>query len=91
MNKEDFINFIAKDNNITKKEALKIIDTFCVSVTKALSEKDSVSIVGFGKFNTNNIPPRDGKNPRTGAPIKIKGYIQPKFSAGKRLKDACNN
>ena len=90
MHKDEFINFIAKNNNITKREALDTIRIFTEGVIKAMSKKKDISLIGFGNFSASDIPAREGRNPRTGALLKISAYRQPKFKAGKKLKDACN-
>jgi DNA-binding protein HU-beta len=60
------------------------------TIKKALKKGDSVSLVGFGTFKVGKRAARNGRNPRTGATIKIKAAKVPKFSAGKGLKDAVN-
>ena len=90
MTKEEFINFIAEQEKITKVEAEKIINIFTKSVTSVLSKKQEVSLIGFGLFSVKHVEERQGRNPRTGEPLTIKAQNQPKFSAGKKLKDACN-
>ena len=90
MNKGEFISFISQNENITKIEAEKIIDTFTRNVTKALGDKQDVQLIGFGSFTVSDVKARDGRNPQTGATIKIPAYRQPKFRAGQKLKDACN-
>ncbi len=90
MNKGEFVSFIAKNEDITKVDAEKIIDAFTRNVTKALADKNSVQLIGFGNFSVNSIAARNGRNPRTGETIKIAAYRQPKFKAGQKLKEACN-
>ena len=90
MNKKEFVSFIAKNENITRAIAEQAIDIFVRNVTKALGSSREVQLIGFGYFGVSNIKARDGRNPRTGAAIKIPAYRQPKFKAGQKLKDACN-
>ncbi len=90
MNKSEFVSFIAGNENITKVEADKIIELFTRNVTKALSDNQEVQLIGFGNFSVSSIAARDGRNPQTGATIKIPARKQPKFKAGQKLKDACN-
>ncbi|BFD46236.1 MAG: HU family DNA-binding protein [Rickettsia endosymbiont of Sergentomyia squamirostris] len=90
MHKGEFIDYIANQQNCTKVEAEKIINTFTNAVTSILAEGKDVILIGFGKFYSSKVAARAGKNPRTGQPIKIEAYIQPKFSAGEKLKSACN-
>ena len=91
MNKGEFIKHIAIQHSITQDEANKTIDMFTSSVTSALADGNDISLIGFGNFSVSKVSARDGRNPRTGADIKISAYNQPKFRAGKKLKDAVNN
>jgi DNA-binding protein HU-beta len=90
MNKAQFINYIAEQNDCTKVEAEKIIDTFTSSAISALGSGNEISLIGFGNFSVSKVAARDGRNPRTGDPITIAAYNQPKFKVGQKLKDACN-
>ena len=90
MNKTELIESIAKDTGLTKKDAAKALDAITGTVTKALKKKDKVQLVGFGTFETAKRAAREGKNPQTGAAIKIPAATVPKFKAGKALKDAVN-
>jgi DNA-binding protein HU-beta len=91
MNKAEFISYIAEKNNFTKVEAERTINSFTDAVTSALGEGKEISLIGFGKFYTSKVEAREGRNPKTGAPLKIDAYTQAKFSAGENLKKACNN
>ena len=66
------------------------LDATVDTIKKALKKGDTVSLVGFGTFKVGKRAARNGRNPRTGATIKIKAAKVPKFSAGKGLKDAVN-
>ena len=90
MNKSDLVDAIAKSAEISKAAAARALDATVESITKALKKGDSVSLVGFGTFKVGKRAARNGRNPRTGATIKIKAAKVPKFSAGKGLKDAVN-
>ncbi|MCR4303925.1 MAG: HU family DNA-binding protein [Gallionella sp.] len=90
MNKSDLVDAIAKSAEISKAAAARALDSTVDSITKALKKGDSVSLVGFGTFKVGKRAARNGRNPRTGATIKIKAAKVPKFSAGKGLKDAVN-
>jgi DNA-binding protein HU-beta len=90
MNKSEFIDYMAKQHNCTKVEAEKVINMFTASVTAAMSENQEIGLVGFGNFYSSKVEERVGRNPRTGDPISIEAYVQPKFRAGQKLKDACN-
>ena len=89
MTKADLIAKIAKDSKISKVAAGKALDSFTTSVTKALKKKDGkVTLVGFGTFMKSRRKARKGRNPQTGAMIKIKAKNVVRFKAGKKLRDA---
>lgn len=90
MNKSDLIEAIATSADISKAAAGRALDATVESIKKALKKGDTVSLVGFGTFKVGKRAARNGRNPRTGATIKIKAAKVPKFSAGKGLKDAVN-
>ena len=90
MNKSDLVDAIAKSSEISKAAAARALDSTIDSIKKALKKGDTVSLVGFGTFKVGKRAARNGRNPRTGATIKIKAAKVPKFSAGKGLKDAVN-
>jgi len=87
MNKGDLVNEVAKVV-CTKKEAQEAVDCVFASITKALKKKETITLVGFGTFKVGKRNARIGRNPQTGAEIKIKAKKVPKFVAGKALKDA---
>jgi nucleoid DNA-binding protein len=87
MNKGDLVNEVAKVV-CTKKEAQEAVDCVFSSITKALKKKETITLVGFGTFKVGKRNARIGRNPQTGAEIKIKAKKVPKFVAGKALKDA---
>lgn len=90
MNKSDLVDAIAKSAELSKAAAGRALDATVDSIKKALKKGDTVSLVGFGTFKVGKRAARNGRNPRTGATIKIKAAKVPKFSAGKGLKDAVN-
>ena len=90
MNKNELVTAVAEHAGMTKTDAAKAIDAFCDAVTEALSSGDDVRLVGFGTFAVADRKATEGRNPRTGAVIKIAASKLPKFKAGKQLKDACN-
>ena len=90
MNKGDFITYISDKNTITKAEAVKVLDMFTSSIIDALGEGKEISLIGFGNFAVRKIEARDGRNPQTGAAIKIPAYNQVKFKVGQKMKDAVN-
>jgi nucleoid DNA-binding protein len=87
MNKADLINEVAKVVS-TKKEAQAAVDCVMDSITKTLKKGQPVTLVGFGTFKVVKRKARKGRNPQTGAEIKISASKAPKFVAGKALKDA---
>ena len=90
MNKSELVDAIAKETGLSKKDSDAAVKAFVDTVTKSLKKKDKVQLVGFGTFETVKRAARNGKNPQTGATIKIPASVAPKFKAGKALKDAVN-
>ncbi len=88
MTKEELVSKIAKDAKVTKSQANKAINTFFEGVTSSLKRGRKVSFVGFGTFSVARRKARMGRNPQTGAPIRIAASKVPKFKAGKQLRDA---
>lgn len=85
MNKAELIAKIADDAGITKTQANDTLDSFIDAVTKTLKKGGKVTLVGFGTFSTSERKARNGRNPQTGAVIKIKKRTVAKFKAGKEL------
>ena len=85
MNKAELIDKIAADAEITKKEANAALDSFTEAIAKTLKKGDKVTLVGFGTFSVSKRAARTGRNPQTGATIKIKAKKVAKFKAGKEL------
>ena len=90
MNKSELIEHIARQSDISKAAATRALEAFIGGVKSSLKKGNSVSLVGFGTFAVNKRAARSGRNPRTGAAIKIKAAQVPKFRPGKALKDAVN-
>ena len=90
MNKTELVAAIAEQAGLSKKDAEKAVKAFVDVVTAELKKGDKVQLVGFGTFEVSKRAAREGRNPQTGAPMKIKASKAPKFSAGKALKDAVN-
>jgi DNA-binding protein HU-beta len=84
------IEHIAKQADISKAAATRSLDALISGVKLSLKRGNSVSLVGFGTFAVGKRAARTGRNPRTGASIKIKAAKVPKFRPGKALKDAVN-
>jgi len=90
VNKSELIDAIAASADISKAAAGRALDGALDAVQKALKKGEMVTLVGFGSFYVGKRAARAGRNPRTGATIKIKAAKVPKFRAGKALKDAVN-
>ena len=90
MNKAELIEKIAKDANMTKVQANEAVDSFTSSVVATLKKGDKVTLVGFGTFSVTARAARNGRNPQTGATIKIKARKVPKFKAGKDFSESIN-
>jgi DNA-binding protein HU-beta len=88
MQKSDLIGKIAADAGISKAAADRALSSLLSNITKTLKNGDRISLVGFGTFSISKRAARIGRNPQTGAEIKIKATKVPKFSAGKSLKEA---
>lgn len=85
MNKAELISKVADDAGLTKTQANAALDSFVDAVTKTLKKGDKVTLVGFGTFSVSKRAARNGRNPQTGAVIKIKAKKVAKFKAGKEL------
>ena len=88
MNKSELVEAIAQEAGISKAAAAKALDATTNAVTNALKNGDTVTLVGFGTFYVGERAERQGRNPKTGAPLTIAAAKTPKFRAGKALKDA---
>jgi DNA-binding protein HU-beta len=91
MNKQDLVTAVANGAGITKTDATRAVDAIFEAIEGALKTGDDVRLVGFGSFSVTERAAKTGRNPRTGAEIKIAASKAPKFSAGKGLKDAINS
>ena len=90
MNKSELIAAVSDDAGLTKADAGKAVDAVFDAITAALKGGDEVRITGFGNFSVASRAASQGRNPRTGEPMKIPASKSPKFKAGKGLKDAIN-
>jgi DNA-binding protein HU-beta len=90
VNKSELIDQIAKSADLSKAAAGRALDATVAAVKASLKKGGEVSLVGFGTFYVSKRAARAGRNPQTGAAIKIKAAKVPKFRAGKALKDAVN-
>ena len=90
MNKSELIDAIARHADISKAAAGRALDATVNAIKGSLKKGDVVTPVGFGSFHVGKRTARQGRNPRTGAAIRIRAAKVPKFRAGKALKDAVN-
>ncbi|HEV7491757.1 MAG TPA: HU family DNA-binding protein [Rhodanobacteraceae bacterium] len=88
MNRGEFVAAISEHSGLTKADSDRALEAVFKVVKKTLKSGDSISLVGFGTFVVRKRAARSGRNPRTGATIKIKASKVPAFKAGKALKDA---
>ena len=90
MNKNDLVASVANDSGLSKADSAKAVDSVFDAISKALSGGSDVRLVGFGTFSVAQRRASEGRNPRTGEKIQIPASKQPKFKAGKALKDSVN-
>lgn len=90
MNKTELIAAIAAKTELSKKDAEKAVKAFTDVVSEELKKGEKIQLVGFGTFEVAERPAREGRNPKTGAPMPIAASKAPKFKAGKALKDMVN-
>jgi nucleoid DNA-binding protein len=90
MNKTELIAEIASNAGLTKAEAGRVIDATTSAITASLKKGEAVTLIGFGTFKVSKRAARTGRNPRTGAELKVAARNAPAFTAGKALKDAVN-
>ena len=88
MNKGDLVGKIAKDAGITKRQAEAVFDSLFGGIKSSMKKGKKVTLVGFGTFSVAKRKARKGRNPQTGAVIKIAARKVPKFTPGKDLKEA---
>lgn len=90
MNKNDLVAVVADKTGLSKADATGAVDCVFDAITEAMQRGDEVRLVGFGTFTVTTRRASEGRNPRTGERIQIPASKQPKFRAGKGLKDAVN-
>lgn len=90
MNREELVKEVAKKAKITQKEAAEVINVLFETVTESVAKGKKVTLVGFGTFEARKRAARTGRNPQTGAVIKIAAKTVPAFSAGKTFKKAAS-
>jgi len=90
VNKAELVAQVADKSGLTKKDSEKAVSAVFETIEDALAKGDKVSLVGFGTFERRVRKAREGRNPQTGATVKIKEAKVPVFKAGKALKDRVN-
>jgi len=90
MNKNDLIANVANETGLPRQDAAKAVESVFAVIASALKEGDEVRLVGFGTFTVSERAASQGRDPRTGESISISASKQPKFRAGKGLKDSLN-
>jgi DNA-binding protein HU-beta len=90
VNKQELIDVIADKTDLPKTKAQEVVEAVIDSIKSSLKKGDDVKLVGFGTFTVSERAATTGRNPRTGESISIPASKQPKFKAGKELKDAVN-
>ena len=90
MNKVDLVSAVAKQAELSKKDAGLAVEAVFDAISGALEKGDKVQLIGFGTFDVSERAAREGRNPRTGETMKIAASKAPRFKAGKALKDRVN-
>ena len=90
MNKLDLVSAVAKQAELSKKDAGLAVEAVFDAISEALEKGDKVQLIGFGTFDVSERAAREGRNPRTGETMKIAASKAPRFKAGKALKDRVN-
>ncbi len=88
MNKAQLIDAVAIEAELSRSDAKKAVDAFLKITSEALKQGDRLALIGFGSFSISERPARQGRNPQTGAQIKIEQKKVIKFKAGSELSDA---
>ncbi|MBI3013757.1 MAG: integration host factor subunit beta [Candidatus Tectomicrobia bacterium] len=87
MTKADLVERVSERITLNKKQTEVLVDTVFGTITKALAKGDKVELRGFGSFRVRTRDPREGRNPKTGTPVRIPAKRVPFFKAGKELRD----
>ncbi len=90
MTRSDLINALRKESNLTRLDAIYVVNLFFDEMSNALANGDRVEIRGFGSFSVKKYDSYTGRNPKTGQKVKIKSKKLPFFKPGKELKDRVN-
>lgn len=87
MTKAELVEYLAKDNGISKALAEKVLNTVTLHITKCLKKNGKITLTNFGTFYVSKRKARTGRNPQTGAEINIKARRVPRFKPGKWMKE----
>ena len=90
MKKAELVEAIAEKTGLTKADSTRALEATFEVITKALKKGERVPVAGFGTFNVTKRKAREGRNPQTGATVKIPARKAVTFKAGSALKDAVN-
>jgi len=90
MTKAELVEEVAKESDLTKKDAEVVVQTVLDSITVALQRGDGVELRGFGSFRIRSRSPRQGRNPKTGSNVSVPAKKVPHFKPGKELRDIVN-
>jgi DNA-binding protein HU-beta len=90
LNKVELVDAVSESSGLSKSDAAKAVEAVFDSIVAELRKGEEVRLVGFGSFLVTNRAASEGRNPRTGEPVQIPASKQPKFRAGKGLKEAVN-
>lgn len=90
MNKQELIDVLSDETGFTKADANRFLEAYTATVTKALKKGKDIQLVGFGTFKVTKRKARKGRNPQTGAELKIPARKVPAFRPGKSLREAVN-
>lgn len=88
MNKADLVSSLAATTSLTQKDVTKVLEALVETVKITLKKGEDITLIGFGTFKVSTRAARTGRNPKTGAELKIKASKVPSFKAGKNLKEA---
>ena len=87
MNKEELVKAVSEKAKLSQKQATEVIAATLETIQKTVAKGKKVTLVGFGTFEARKRAARTGRNPQTGASIKIAAKTVPAFSAGKKFKE----
>lgn len=90
MTKAELVDFIAEEADLTKAAAASALEATVKGISKGLKKEGKVTLVGFGTFSAKKRAARTGRNPQTGAEVKIPARVVPGFKAGNKLKESLN-